>query len=747
MFSRPLIAGALTLFVCVATAQSNPPDESQVNRRVRELLSQMTLEEKIGQLNQLFDIPIPMAPKVEDSLSGGRVGSVLMVSDPAIANRYQRKAIEQSRLHIPLLFGFDVIHGLRTILPVPLGMAASWDPKLIEQGQSMAAREASAAGIRWTFAPMVDIARDPRWGRIVEGAGEDPFLGAAIAAAQVRGFQGSYPGSPDHVLACPKHFGGYGAADGGRDYDSSYIPDSLLYNVYFPPFRAAVEAGAATLMTAYMDLNDVPATGNKFLLQDVLRGQWKFPGFVVSDAFSVADLTTHGFARDPADAAWRAIAAGVDMDMGSATYLSRLGALVKSGKLNESAIDTAAGRILAAKVRLGLFEHPYVDEENARKTFADPEHRQIARIAAQRSAVLLRNEGGTLPLGRETIHSVAVVGELADSSADTLGPWSIAADGDSAVTVLQGLKEKLGSSVQYEQGVQLKRTTPSIFDLFLPQKPKKIWSEAEGNAAIAKATDMARRSDVTVAVLGELQNMNGEDASRASLSLPGRQLELLQALVATGKPVVLVLFSGRPVDITWASEHVSAILMAWHPGSQGGRAITDLLFGDATPGGKLPVSWPRSTGQLPLYYNHNLTHKPESAQGFTSRYWDESTKPLYPFGYGLSYTTFSYANLRVENGVASVAVTNKGNRAGDEVVQIYIHQRYGSSSRPVRELKGFERVTLAPGETRTLRFPLGDKELTYWSSATKGWVREASTFDVWAGGSSAATLHATFDTK
>jgi beta-glucosidase len=724
--------------------------------RVDELLRKMTLDEKIGQLTQVGGIAfMPDAPKPEDTIRKGLAGSILWVSDPAVINRLQKIAVEETRLHIPLIFGLDVIHGFRTIFPMPLAMAASWDMGLIERVQSTAAREARAAGIAWTFAPMVDIARDPRWGRIIEGAGEDPFLGSLVARAQVRGFQGDDVGKPDRLLACAKHFAGYGAAEGGRDYDSSYIPESEMWNVYLPPFRAAADAGVATFMSAYMDLNDIPATANTFLLQDVLRNAWRFPGFVVSDAFSVRDLVTHGFAANPAEAASRAFRAGVNMDMASGTYLANLPQLVKSGSVRESEIDAAVRPILAAKFQLGLFERPYVDEARAKTIIGAPEHHQLAREAAQRSAVLLRNENGLLPLAKDPAKSIAVIGPLADSKRDMLTMWSgFDLDPTPTVTILEGIRNKLGPAahVEYAQGVQIGKTIPSMFDnMFGGPKPRQ-WSKAEAAAELSKAVELARRSDVAILVLGELALMSGEAASQSSLELPGQQQELLEAVVATGKPVVMVLVNGRPLNIAWASQHVPAILEAWHSGMEGGNAVADLLFGDASPSGKLPITWPRNAGQIPIYYAHNLTHQPEAAPGFTSRFWDESSAPLYPFGHGLSYTKFTAGNLRLKTDTvklgadaeASVEVTNAGSRPGDEVVQLYIHQRAGSASRPVRELKGFEKVSLQPGEKKIVSFRVGRNERTYWNSASRQWVEDAAEFDIWVGTDSTATLHSVF---
>jgi beta-glucosidase len=600
---------------------------------------------------------------------------------------------------------------------------------------------------------MIDIARDPRWGRIVEGAGEDPYLGSAMAAAQVKGFQGDSIGAPDHILACMKHFAGYGAAEGGRDYDASYISETQLWNVYLQPFHAAVKAGVGSAMSAYMDLNDVPATGNRWLLHDVLREDWGFKGFVVSDANAVKSLEVHGYAKDVSDAAVLAANAGVDMEMalGADAYTQGLAAAVKANKVSVEQIDTAVRRILEAKVRLGLFEHPYVDEARSKRILDDPESRVASRLAAERTAVLLRNEGGLLPLKKDSYKKIAVIGPTADSQIDTVGSWAFQEDLPETVTVFNGVQKKLGaqSQVAYAPGVQISRLFPSFFDAIFHVKQEATWSASRAKEEMDKAVKLARDSDVTILVLGEAQNMSGEAASRSSLALPGEEQQLLESVVAAGKPVVLVLMNGRPLDIVWASNHVPAILEAWYPGTQGGAAVANLLFGDATPGGRLPISWPRNVGQVPINYAHNTTQAPEN-QG--KRYWNEPSTPLYPFGYGLSYSTFSYSNLKLgqpsikigDSLEVSVDVENTGAATADEVPQLYIHQNYGSTSRPVRELKGFERITLAAHERKTVHFTIGKPELTYWSTSKKDWVEEPSKFDVWVGADSTAPLHSTF---
>jgi beta-glucosidase len=739
--------------------------DAEVAERVDALMAEMTIADKAGQLTQYFYFDLPPSEEIEATLHTdfsqqpamvevalreGKVGSLLFVTDPAEVNRLQRLAVEGNRQGIPALFGFDVIHGLRTIMPVPIAMAASWDPAVIEQGQAVAARESRAVGIHWAFAPMVDIARDPRWGRIVEGAGEDPYLASAVAVAQVRGFQGDGPGSPDRIIAGPKHFAGYGAALGGRDYDEVNLSDAELWNVYLPPFRAAVEAGAGNIMTAYMDLNGVPATGNHWLLQDVLRQRWDFQGFVVSDAQAVRNLRTHGFAADLTDAAARAIKAGVDLEMAiTDPAYAHLPKVVDAGLVDEQTLDASVRRVLAAKVRMGLLDQPYVDEDRAREVLADPTHRAVARTAAQRSAVLLRNEGDLLPLTSPA--SIAVIGPLADSRRDTIGPWVFDYDLAETVTVLQGIRERAGQGVEvsYAPGIRpAQRTFPSMFDMWgdnAPVDPAGFDDAAE----LEHAVTLARDADVAVLVLGEWQNMIGEAASRSGLELPGGQLALLQAVAATGTPIVLLVMNGRPLDLRWAAGNVPAILDIWYPGTQGGAAVADLLFGDVAPGGKLPFTWPRTVGQVPMTYSHTISHEPDN-QG--RRYWDEQSTPLFPFGHGRSYGRFEYTDLTVDRNsiqagervTVSVTVTNVGQRAGDEVAQLYIHQRYGSASRPVRELKGFQRLTLAAGGSQTLRFPLGPDELRYWNAATRDWVIDTTTIDVFVGGDSTAAQTVSF---
>ena len=695
---------------------ANPLTDAQIHEKATNLLQQMTLEEKVAQLSQLpgtdsAEFKENVKQPLEEFLKQFGAGSILWISDPKEINRLQHVAVEQSRLHIPVLFGLDVIHGYHTIFPAPIAMASSWDPKMVEDAQAVAAQEARAVGIQWTFAPMVDIARDARWGRMVEGAGEDPYLGAAMARAQVLGFQGKQLGAPDRVLACAKHFAGYGAADGGRDYDSSYIPEEQMWNTYLPPFKSAIDAGAGSLMSAYMDLNDVPASGNRWLLHDVLRDSWNFQGFVVSDAFAVRSLRIHGYARDPQDAAHKAFTAGLNMDMASGTYFKYLPMELQQKRISVKQIDDAVLPILETKFRMGLFEHPYFDESRIEPTLNDPAHQQLARSAVQRSVVLLRNKGGLLPLDKtgKTIHSIAVIGPLGDAQSDLLSLWGALAKPGPTVSVLQGIQEKSGSGIHvaFAHGPNLRRDIPSPFEnipMLAVLKEQPTQTPQEVQQSIQDAVALTRQSDVAILVLGR----TGFDEWRVRLALfaetfewPGRTagscIRHRQACSpgAHQRPPARY-FLGRRACPRHSRSLVS--------GSQGGNGIADVLFGDANPSGHLPVSWPRTTGQLPLYYNHNLTQNPETSPDFKSRYWDLPSTPLYPFGYGLSYTTFSFDDLKVTptaragNTIdVSADVTNTGTRAGDAVVQLYIHQRAGSASRPVRQLKGFERVALEPG--------------------------------------------------
>jgi beta-glucosidase len=719
---------------------------SDIERKIDALINQMTLEEKMGQLSQPFHFS---KKKVDAAIAAGMVGSVDHVLDPTEINALQRLAVEKTRLHIPLLFNMDVIHGYRVIFPVPIGAAASWDMAMVERDQSIAAMEARAGGQQWTSAPMLDIARDPRWGRIVEGAGEDPYLGSKVAVAQVKGFQGTLPIDSNHMIATVKHFAGYGAAEGGRDHDAANLSDSQLRNVILPPFKAAVDAGVATVMSAYLDLNDVPSTGNRWLLTDVLRDEWKFKGVVISDNNAVNDLVPHGFARDKEDAARRALDAGVDVEMTSYGDVDGLFSAGHDGTLDTEKLNNAVRRVLRLKFQLDLFDHPYVEVKPMEDRILQ-QHLNAARIAADRSAVLLRNDGNILPLHPRQYKKVAVVGQLADSRQDTLGPWTGGENIDDTITVRRALEQSgKFSSVVYAQGIQISRKYSSPFDGLMKEKPQKRWTPEQADEEFRHAVEVARDSDFVVAVMGELQDMSGESASRACLTLPGRQEELLKTVSALGKPVVLILFNGRPLDLQWEVEHVPGILEMWYPGTEGGNAAVDLLFGAANPGGKLPFTWPRDANQIPTYYSHNNTQDP-SGQG--RRYWDEPSTPLFPFGYGLSYTTFAFAPAKIAQPQIKVGdpltveteVENTGEVAGDVVAQLYIHQRFGSASRPVRELKGFNRVLLQPREKQLLRFTLTPDDLSFWSTAKKSWTQEPTTFDFWVGEDSTAKDGGTF---
>jgi beta-glucosidase len=612
-------------------------------------------------------------------------------------------AVNESRLHIPILFAFDVIHGYRTIFPVPLGEAASWDPAGAERATSIAAAEASAGGIRWTFAPMVDIARDPRWGRIVEGAGEDPYLGMAMAAARVRGFQGTNYGSPGKIAACAKHWVAYGAAEGGRDYNSAEVSERTLREIYFPPFKAALDAGVGTFMSAFNDLDGVPCTVNSFTLSTVLRGEWHFDGVVVSDYNAVKELINHGVAADGKDATLQALTAGVDMDMFSRLYNENADELIKEGKLSEATIDQAVRRVLRLKYQLGLFQHPYADEAHESATLLNPANRKAARELAARSFVLLKNDHATLPIRRE-LKSIAVIGPLADDPQSVIGPWCGDGRKEESETLLAGIRAKLPAStkINYAKGCDVTGNSTEGF---------------------AEAESAARQSDFVIIAVGETADMSGEAASRNSLDLPGSQLELIQAIHEIGKPYAVVLMNGRPLSINWVASNSPAILETWFAGTEAGNAIADTLFGDANPGGKLPVTFPRSVGQVPIYYNHKNTGRPAGSDPKSaSQYIDIPWTPLYPFGYGLSYTRFKLSNLNLSDTripptgsvTVSAEVENTGDRAGDEVVQLYIRHLVASVTRPVKELKGFQRISLRPGETRRVEFTLGPRELGFY---------------------------------
>jgi beta-glucosidase len=716
----------LCLALCVAfTSTSESQNRANVEQRINALLARMTLDEKLGQLQQLDgEGNGNFRSEHLDLLRKGLLGSTLNVRGVARVNQLQRAAME-SRLKIPVLAGFDAIHGYRTIFPIPLAEASSWDPSLAETSAAISAKETYAAGVRWTFAPMVDIARDPRWGRITEGAGEDPYLGAAFARARVLGFQGNDYSAPGKILACAKHWVAYGAAEGGRDYNTTDMSEYTLRSIYFPPFKAAVEAGVGTLMSAFNDLNGVPATANPFTLTKVLRGEWKFDGFVVSDYTAVKELINHGIAADDKEAAQLALNAGVEMEMVSRLYNQNARALMREGKLSQATIDEAVRRILRIKFRLGLFEHPYADQNLERDAFLTPTSRAAARQIAGRSMVLLKNDANVLPLSK-SIKSIAVLGPLADDNRAPLGWWSGDGRDQDTVTALAGIRAKVSSQtrIKYAKGCEI---------------------EGDSTAGFAEALAAARESDVAVLFVGEAKEMVGEGASRSSLDLPGRQMDLVRQVAAVGKPTIVVLVNGRPPTIGWMVDNVPAILESWMGGTEAGNAIADILFGDVNPGGKLPLSFPRAVGQIPIYYNHmNTGRPPEANVRWNSKYLDLSWTPQFPFGYGLSYTQFRLSNLQLSaprirpDGrlTVTVDVENTGPRSGDEVVQLYIRDVAASMTRPLKELKGFQRVTLPAGEKRRLEFTLGPDRLGSYNRDMR-FVVEPGEFKVMVGNSSA----------
>lgn len=754
--------------------------DPKIEVRVEKLLRQMTLDEKIGQLVQYNDTgdaspPSPASEKPTTDQAGGlaavnpettnhvnamelaatgRLGSMLNTIGAARTNTYQHLAVEKSRLHIPLLFGADVIHGFRTIYPVPLGLAASFDPEMVSGVSRIAAEEATTAGVRWFYSPMVDISRDPRWGRTVEGAGEDPYLGGAMARAYVRGYQGDDLSKPGYVAASVKHFAAYGAAEAGREYNTTDMSEITLRQVYLVPYRAAVEAGAATMMSAFNALDGVPASANPFLLGKVLRGEWGFNGFVVSDYTAVMELMNHGIALDAAAATRKALTAGVDVDMMSHFYDTQLPGLIRSGQVPMRVVDEAVRRVLRVKFATGLFEHPYA--EGAEVTAAVDAHRPIVRKAAQESLVLLKNDkqrGGEalLPLSASVKH-VALIGPLADNTGEMIGAWGGAGSDRDIVTLRQALEERAkqtGASVVFTNGTEILGTSRNGF---------------------AEAVQAAQSADVAILALGESNAMSGEAGSRAYLDLPGNQQQLLEAVVATGKPVVLIIFSGRPLVLDWAAKQVHAIVEAWYPGTEAGHALTDVLYGDVSPSGKLPMSFPRALGQEPLYYNHfptgrppmgiDLSKPPGGDSRFFSRYIDVSNDALFAFGHGLSYTTFAYSHVEVSKAnitltdalhdrsapllKATATVSNTGHRTATEVVQCYVRNLGASVEQPVRSLKGFARITLAAGESKQVSFDLGFNELSFYSVENLPTI-EATHYTVWIGGDSLADQKAIFE--
>lgn len=741
---RNLISVAVVALTTAISVFAQQTEE----QRVESLLQQMTLQEKIGQLNQLsvggFN------NEAADAMRRGMVGSILNECNPKVLNRYQKAAVEESRLGIPLIISRDVIHGFKTMFPIPLGLAATFDPELVQQGARVAAIEATASGIRWTFSPMLDIARDPRWGRIAEGSGEDTYLDAQMGVAMVKGYQGETIDQTS-MAACVKHFVAYGAAEGGRDYNSTGITERTLRNVYLPPFEACVKAGAMTLMTSFNDNDGVPSTGNGFLVNDVLRGEWGFDGFVVSDWASIYEMVNHGYAENNKHAGELAINAGVDMDMMSYSYISHIEELINEGKVSMETIDNAVRNILRIKIRLGLFENPYVDESKTEASFYTPEALEAARKSAVESAVLLTNNG-ILPLNKAKIKTVLVTGPMADAPHDQLGTWTFDGDPAHTVTPLMAIRELYGNDVQviYEPGLTFTRE----FD----------------KGGIAKAVKAAKKADVILAFMGEEAIMSGEAHCLTDITLKGDQRALVEALHKTRKPVVLNIMAGRPLELDFEIANSDAILYSFHPGTMGGPAIAQLIFGDETPSGKTPITFPKNVGQIPIYYNHNMTGRPyngtetmlydiplragQTSLGNTSYWLDTTFEPEFPFGYGLTYTTFEYSAPEIEmteyaeNDTirACVTIRNTGDKEATEVVQLYVRDLVGSVTRPVKELKRFHRVTVAPGQTMTVGFELPVQDLAFYGKDMVKKV-EPGKFQLWIAGDSASGTPVEFEVK
>lgn len=720
------------------------------NNRIERLIKQMTLEEKLGQLTLQWggeaadtnpNIREKSREAVRAEIKNGSTGAFIGAHGAEYVNWMQRVAKEESRLGIPAIVGNDIIHGYHTIFPIPLAEACSWNPAAIEKAARIAAIEARAAGTHWTFAPMVDIARDPRWGRIAEGAGEDPYLGAIIAAARVRGFQGNNLAAADSVLACAKHFAAYGAAEAGRDYNPVDMSEQTLRDIYLPPFKAAVHAGVGSLMTAFNEINGVPATANNLLLDKILRREWGFTGFVVSDWTSITEMTEHGYATSEAQAALLSIKAGVDMDMSALSYRDYFVDLVKKGELSEEIIDCAVRRVLVQKERLGLFDDPFSDPAAEKRLLLCDEHRKAARDVARHSIVLLKNDKDVLPL-RDDVRSIAVIGPLADNKADPLGTWALTGKPQSVlprienavVTVLEGMRQRApeGVAINYAIGCGIHHADPT---------------------SLSAAIEAAKLSDIVILVVGEDREMSGEGHCRTNLQIPPAQQAMIEAVHAVGKPTVVVLMNGRPLAINWIAENVPAVVEAWHLGTETGHAVADVLFGDFNPSGRLVTTFPRNVGQVPLYYNHKNTGRPPSSDvKFSSKYIDVHWTPLYPFGYGLSYTRFNYTNLSLNadkmptDGRITIKadITNAGSREGVEVAQLYVRDLVGSLTRPIRELKGFQRVALKPGETKTIAFDLSADDLRF-HNRRLDFVVEPGMFHVWVGPNSAEGLQGEFE--
>lgn len=719
-------------------------NQNEIEKKVASLLSRMTLEEKIGQMTLYTSGWSVTGPTLregyKEDIRAGRCGNIFNAHTAAYNRDLQRIAVEETRLGIPLLFGYDVIHGHKTIFPIPLAEACSWDLALIEKSARLAAKEAAASGLHWTFNPMVDIARDPRWGRIAEGAGEDPYLGGLIAAAKVRGTQGNDLSDPYTLLACVKHLAAYGAAQAGRDYHTVDMSERMLREVYLPPYKAAIDAGCATVMTSFNEVDGVPASGSKWLLTDILRREWGFDGFVVTDYTSINEMIPHGFARDEKHAAELAANAGVDMDMQSAAYQNYLAKLVREGKVATATVDEAVRRILTYKYQLGLFDDPYrySDVEREKQVVLSAEMLEHAREAARKSVVLLKNEPylgqKLLPLSKD-IQNIALIGPLADNQVDLLGTWHAAGDQSRVTTIRTALQDALPDArIWYAKGANMT-------------------DDDEGG--FAEALEAASRAEVVVMTIGENFQQNGEAASRSELGLPGAQQALLEAIQATGKPVVAVVLAGRPLTIGWMQRHTPAILYAWHLGTMTAPALMDVLFGEYNPSGKLVITFPRNVGQIPIFYSMKNTGRPFNAQDkYTSKYIDTPNEPLYPFGYGLSYTTFQYSDLKLSKSTlgmneklqVEVTLKNTGDRAGEETVQLYVRDLVGSVTRPVKELKGFQKIFLRPGESRPVRFELSSDDLRFYTQNME-FKAEPGEFKVFVGGNSVEVLEAGFELK
>ena len=738
-----LAAMCISGITACKTMVNEAPDnaEKEIRKKADSVLALMTPDEKIGQLNQFagdgeLTGPISLRPDLLKSIREGKVGSMLNINGADYTRKVQKIAVEESRLKIPLIFGYDVIHGYKTIFPVPLGESASWDPEAVERAARVAATEAAAAGQHWTFAPMVDIARDPRWGRIMEGSGEDPYLGSRLAEARVKGFQGTDLSDPTTILACAKHYAGYGNAQAGRDYYTTDISENSLREIYLPPFKAAAEAGAETFMTAFNDLNGVPATGNKYLIHDILKTEWAYKGMVVSDWGSISEMIAHGIVGNKYEAGDLAFNDGVDMVMEGSVYLTEMKNLLKDGKITEAQIDESVRRVLRLKFLLGLFDDPYrySNTERERQTLLKPEFLAEARDAARKSFVLLKNENQVLPI-KSTVKSVALIGPAADAAGDMIGNWSGRGEAKDVITLKKELENRLGEGkVLYVKGANFN----------------------DGDkAGFAAALAAARRADVIIAACGEAGMMSGESMSRADINIPGVQEELILEMAKLGKPMVLVLFSGRPLILTRVNDLVPAILEAWIPGTLAGPALCDVLFGDYNPSGKLPVTFPYALGQVPIFYNHKNSGRPGSQdQKYTSRYLDVPNDPLFPFGYGLSYTQFAYNNLILSESIVTgnkpldvrVDVKNTGQVAGTETVQLYIRDLVGSVTRPVKELKGFKKVVLKAGEVQTVSFTVNHEDLSFYRRDGV-WGTEPGKFKVFVGTNSQNTIEAGFELK